>query len=282
MPVQSIDTIRIMRGVIKIGAVGASEAAHTDYGEFVPGQSAINFEGAEVVAKGGYSRRKMAVAITEDGLNITAQLLETAPASLAAVLGFEGSITGTAPNQTITAILSASKSYYSVYVYGYDQNGRYFQLHIPKASFRKQASKLDIGGTTNAFIDVIIDAIEDGTTTLYTLINAAATTTALPAPTPVPADLATGVALTVAPTLTFARAVSAVSGNLARIKLYDMTAKAYVANAMAYDSTLFKVTITPSANLTTAHNYAILIDRNFEDTFGNKLATDFTSTFTTV
>lgn len=82
-----------------------------------------------------------------------------------------------------------------------------------------------------------------------------------------PANNATGVAISVKPTLTFNNAISDYSG----IMLINLTDGAQVPFTAAADSTSKIITITPTANLTTAKKYGITL-ADVHDVYGQALS----------
>jgi hypothetical protein len=95
-----------------------------------------------------------------------------------------------------------------------------------------------------------------------------------------PANGATGVARTVAPTVTFNEAMKAATINGSTIVL---TASGVpVSGTVTYDETSRTATFTPSSQLSFATSYALTVTTGAQDIAGNALASQFVATFATV
>ncbi len=97
-----------------------------------------------------------------------------------------------------------------------------------------------------------------------------------------PADSATGVALIVAPTVTFSEAMDTTSINSTTIRLSETVAGTQVAGAVTYNTTTRIATFTPSAPLKNNTRYTLTLTTGVKDLAGNTLLATSTSVFTTV
>lgn len=97
----------------------------------------------------------------------------------------------------------------------------------------------------------------------------------------IPAADATGVAVNSSITINFNEALMASSVTRDNIFIMKDLDGAKVAGALAIDAARKQVTFTPTANLTAATAYRLIITTNVKDIYGNKLVTPYVSTFTT-
>lgn len=93
-----------------------------------------------------------------------------------------------------------------------------------------------------------------------------------------PTNFASGVARTVAPTVTFSEAMNASTINGSTITL--STSGAPVAGAVTYDATSRTATFTPSSPLSFSTSYALTVTTGVQDVAGNPMAAQFSSSFT--
>jgi hypothetical protein len=99
-----------------------------------------------------------------------------------------------------------------------------------------------------------------------------------------PAGGSTAVAVNAAVTISFSEALNASTVNASTVFLRDAS-NAVVAAAIAYDSSTNKVTLTPSGPLANSATYTVVVKSGaagVKDVAGNALASDVTSSFTTV
>jgi hypothetical protein len=99
-----------------------------------------------------------------------------------------------------------------------------------------------------------------------------------------PTSGATSVAVSVKPTVTFSEAMNAATITTSTVFLRNASG-ATVAGTVAYNAATNTVTITPTASLSNATSYTIVVkggSAGVKDVAGNALAADVTSSFTTV
>ncbi|MEP6507773.1 MAG: Ig-like domain-containing protein [Gemmatimonadales bacterium] len=97
-----------------------------------------------------------------------------------------------------------------------------------------------------------------------------------------PANGATGVALNVAPTVTFSEAMDATTINGTNIKLTETATTTAVAGTVSYSSGTNTAMFTPTAPLRNNISYTLTVTTGVKDVAGNALAAQSTATFTTL
>jgi methionine-rich copper-binding protein CopC len=97
-----------------------------------------------------------------------------------------------------------------------------------------------------------------------------------------PADLATGVAVSVTPSVTFSEPMDQSTINATNIKLIETVSGTAVAGTVGYDPATNTATFTPSSPLRNNIRYSFIVTTGVKDVAGNALAAQSTSTFTTI
>ena len=97
-----------------------------------------------------------------------------------------------------------------------------------------------------------------------------------------PANGATNVAITVAPTVIFSEAMDSTTVNGTNIKLRNTATSAVIPGTVTYNSGTSTATFTPTGSLATSTGYSLRVMTGVKDLAGNALAAVFNSSFTTV
>jgi methionine-rich copper-binding protein CopC len=97
-----------------------------------------------------------------------------------------------------------------------------------------------------------------------------------------PADLSTNVATNTAINITFSEQMDASTINGTTITLKNTNTSAAVAGTVSYNSGTHVATFTPSAALANGTGYTVTVTTGVKDVAGNAMASQFTSSFTTI
>jgi len=97
-----------------------------------------------------------------------------------------------------------------------------------------------------------------------------------------PTNGATGVAVTTAVNITFSKSMDPTTINTTTITLKNTNTSAAAAGAVTYNSGTRVATFTPNASLVNGTGYTVTVTTGVKDVSGNALASQFTSSFTTI
>jgi len=154
----------------------------------------------------------------------------------------------------------------------------------PNANFAQgTAYTITVKGGSNGVKDFVTNPLASDYVFTFTTASAAPPPDTTP-PTIAstnPASGATGIATTVIPTVTFSEAMLASTINTSNIQFLN-SVNAVMAITLSLSTDKKTVTITPNSSLSNSTTYTIKITTGVTDLAGNHLASQFTSTFTTV
>ena len=129
--------------------------------------------------------------------------------------------------------------------------------------------------------EVMWDADQAEGQELFTITDASGDTTPPAAPSVVPLNDASGVAITDNVVWTFAEAINGADVTTDFFKLMKVEDHSMVAGALTLSASKLVVTLNPTASLTNNKEYIAMACAGIRDLAGNELAADFTSSFTT-
>lgn len=231
---------------VKIGAVGALEAACTDLGSVFDAELMIEMD-ENVATDAADLDAVVAVAYSGVKGTVTFTAQDITKANVALALGGEVSTN----DVYVTPGNMATPTYYTCYIRGSYMDGTAAVWHIVKCYFKPGTGlKLGKEQQTLTFTGTLMSDPSAVATLGYSMfaVKSAATDTTAPTVTIVPADAATGVLATANIVWTFSEAIRAEDVTPAKFFAFKADGTA-VAGALSIDTAHEVVTLNPTASL---------------------------------
>ncbi|HHW15436.1 MAG TPA: Ig-like domain-containing protein [Firmicutes bacterium] len=283
MPTQTTitpESILVGAATLKVGSYGCVEASMRDVGA-TDGGVEVSFatEKLEIEVDQAYGPVK--TVKTKESMTVKASLAEATLENIALAFGYPssavaGDVFSFGGDNTIPE--------FQVIFYGTGPNGKERKVTLWKCNITGNTSMAYKKGEKVLIpveIQVLADTTKPDKQRFGKIEDLAADATAPTVTGVTPANNATAVAVSSNVQITFSEDMQAATINPATVLLLNASTGAAVAGSVAYDSSTRKATFTPSANLSAATAYLVVVTTAVKDLAGNALAAAYNSKFTT-